>query len=166
MEVLYRTAHIANVFTGIADPKEYETTALAEVMFYTEFPVAENFIVNSQYPLAPGPTLRCDHAIRYLESGTARICIFDINEAKRTRTNQAFSLKALERQARDYCKIYLESEQDIPFVYASTMAGAHIRLWRYSRDQPELVPFWSSNSIGDWGEYKDIGDNQAGEIIE
>ncbi|KAF2466833.1 uncharacterized protein BDR25DRAFT_359338 [Lindgomyces ingoldianus] len=101
MEVLYRKAHIANVFTGITDPKEYETTALAEVMFYTEFTVAENFIVNIQYPPAPGSTL-----------GAA----MPSDIWKRTRTNQAFSLKALEKQASDYCKVYLEREHDIPFV--------------------------------------------------
>ncbi|KAH6714336.1 hypothetical protein BKA61DRAFT_734846 [Leptodontidium sp. MPI-SDFR-AT-0119] len=135
---------------GIADTKEYETTALAEVLLYTRFTIAENFVVNSQY----------------LENGTEKIRLLDINEAKRASTNQPFSLKALEKQARKYCKIYLESDADVPYMYAATWAGAHVRLWKYWREQPDLVPIWGANTVGDWSEYKDVGDDQAGGVLE
>jgi hypothetical protein len=36
----------------------------------------------------------------------------------------------LEIQARDYCKLYLEVEKEIPYVYAATIARAYIRLWK------------------------------------
>jgi len=70
-EVLYHRAHIANVQTGVADPKEHETSALMEVILYSHvFTSAENFIVNSQLPPASDSEKRCDLVIRYLERGT------------------------------------------------------------------------------------------------
>lgn len=46
------------------------------------------------------------------------------------------------------------------------MAGAHIRLWQYWRDQDKWVPFWGSNHGGDWSHYKDVGDDIAGQEVE
>jgi hypothetical protein len=46
---LYRRAHIANVYSGMADPKEYETSALMEVILYSHvFTTHKRFLVNSQ----------------------------------------------------------------------------------------------------------------------
>ncbi|PVH70803.1 hypothetical protein DL98DRAFT_597522 [Cadophora sp. DSE1049] len=166
-EALYHRAHIANVYTGIADPREHETSALMEVVLYSNiFTTRENFMVNSQQPPASQSDKRCDIVIRYLEQGTQKIRILCFVECKRTRTNQPFSLKALEKQATEYCMLCLESEEDMEFVYAVTMAGAHVRLWTCRRDQTEMVPFWGPNSIGDWSQYKDVGDDIAGQEIE
>jgi hypothetical protein len=60
----------------------------------------------------------------------------------------------------------LESEEDMLFVYAATMAGAHIRLWKCLSDQAEWVPFWGPNNGGDWSQYKDVGDDEATRTIE
>ncbi|KAH9208845.1 hypothetical protein DL95DRAFT_414385 [Leptodontidium sp. 2 PMI_412] len=166
-EALYHRAHIANVYTGIADPREHDTSALMEVILYSNiFTTRENFIVNSQQPPASQSDRRCDIVIRYLEQGTQKIRILCFVECKRTRINQPFSLKALEKQATEYCMLCLESEEDMEFVYAVTMAGAHLRLWTYRRDQTEMVPFWGPNSGGDWSQYKDVGNDKAGQEIE
>jgi hypothetical protein len=166
-EALYHRAHIANVYTGIADPKEHETSALMEVILYSNvFTSSENFIVNSQQPPTTQSDKKCDIVIRYLESGTNRIRVLCFAECKRTRTSQPFSLKALEKQAKDYSRLYLDSEDSILFVYVATMAGAHIRLWTYWRDKTELAPFWGSQDPGKWDQYKDVGDNEAGRDIE
>jgi hypothetical protein len=134
-EALYHRAHIANVYTGIANPKEHETSALIEVILYSNvFTIRDNFIVNSQLPPVPKSKKKCDIVVRYLENGTQKIRVLCFIECKRTRTSQTFSLKALEKQAKEYCRLCLESEGDIQFVYAATMAGAHIRLWKCLRD--------------------------------
>lgn len=52
------------------------------------------------------------------------------------------------------------------YVYVSTMAGAHIRLWTLYRGDAKLVPFWGSSDPGKWSEYKDVGDDTAGQEIE
>ena len=166
-EALYHRAHIANVYTGIADPREHETSALMEVVLYSNiFTTRENFMVNSQQPPASQSDKRCDIVIRYLEQGTHKIRILCFVECKRTRTSQPFSLKALEKQATEYCILCLESEEDMEFVYAATMAGAHVRLWTCRRDQSEMIPFWGPSSMGDWSQYKDVGDDTAGQEIE
>ena len=52
-EALYNRAHIANIYTGIADPREHETSALMEVNLYSNiFTTRGNFMVNSQQPPA------------------------------------------------------------------------------------------------------------------
>ncbi|KAF4632627.1 hypothetical protein G7Y89_g5498 [Cudoniella acicularis] len=138
-----------------------------EVILYSNvFTTHDNFIVNSQQPPTSNSDKRCDIVIRYLENGTQKVRILCFAECKRARTSQPFSLKALERQAKDYSELYLDSEQEIPFVYVATMAGAHIRLWTYKRGGTELVPFWGPDALGDWKEYKDVGNDIAGQEIE
>jgi len=51
-------------------------------------------------------------------------------------------------------------------MYAVTIAGAHVRLWRCGRDQTELVPFWGPNNSRDWSQFKDVGNDRAGQEIE
>jgi hypothetical protein len=125
---LYNRAHIANIFTGMANPKEHETVALMEVVLYQNIFNDKNFAVTSEQPPSLSSRRRCDLVIKYLESGSFDIKVLCFGECKRTDTSQEFSLTRLEVQARDYCKLYLEAEKEMPFVYASTMAGAHIRL--------------------------------------
>jgi hypothetical protein len=66
--------------------------------------------------------------IKYLENKSFDIKALCFGEYKRTKTNREFSLTRLEIQARDYCKLYLKAEKDMPYVYAVTIAGAYIRL--------------------------------------
>lgn len=166
-EALYHRAHIANVHTGIADPKEHETSALMEVILYSNiFTTRDSFIVNSQQPPASGSEKRCDIVIRYLEQGTSKIRVLCFAECKRSRTSHKFSLKALEKQASEYCRSCLENEEDMEFVYAATMAGAHIRLWTHRRHEDRLVPFWGNDIAGEWSEYKDVGNDQSGRDLE
>lgn len=57
-EALYHRAHIANVYTGIADPREHETSDFMEVVLYSNiFTTGENFMVNSQQPPAQRHTV-------------------------------------------------------------------------------------------------------------
>jgi len=163
---LYFKAHIANIYAGISNPKETETVALMEVILNKNIFTEPHFIVNSQQPPTPTSDRRCDLVVRYLESGYANIRTFLFAECKRTSTSQAFSLKALEQQAKDYCQLHLEYETDSTFVYAATMAGAHVRLWTYELGQDPWAPLWGSNHPGDWGQYKDIGSDSDGLELE
>jgi hypothetical protein len=53
-QVLYYKAHIANVHTGIADPKEHETVALMTALLYSNvFTTCENFVVSNEQPPTP-----------------------------------------------------------------------------------------------------------------
>jgi hypothetical protein len=125
---LYFKAHIANIHARISNPKETETIALMEVILYRNIFTEPHFIVNSQQPPTPTSDRRCDLVVRYLESGYEDVRTLLFAECKRTSTSQAFSLKALEQQAKDYCQLHLEYAKNSTFVYATTMAGAHVRL--------------------------------------
>jgi hypothetical protein len=163
---LYFKAHIANIYAGISNPKETETVALMEVILYRNIFTEPYFIVNSQQPPTPTSDRRCDLVVRYLESGYEDVRTLLFAECKRTSTSQAFSLKALEEQAKEYCQLHLQYAKNSTFVYAATMAGAHIRLWTYGLDQDPWVPLWGLNHPGDWGQYKDVGSNSAGLELE
>jgi len=163
---LYYKAHIANVYAGIADPKEHETVALMTAILYSNvFTTRENFVVSNEQPPTPKSKSRCDVVIRYLESGSQTMRAPCFAECKQANTNQPFSLKALEEQAFEHSKAYLKHE-GMPFVYAATMAGAHARLWGCWPSMTEMEPFWGACSGGDWSQYKDIGDNVAAQQIE
>ena len=153
------------MYTGLANPKEYETVALMEVVLYKNIFNDDNFAVTSEQPPSLTSGRRCDLVIKYLESGSFDIKILCFAECKRADTDREFNLARLERQAKGYCKVYLDAEQDLPFVYAATMAGAHVRLWSYNRDG-SWIPFWGTGYEGDWAEYKDVGDNAVGAELE
>jgi len=161
----YNKAHLANVFTGIADPKEHATVALMEVILYGNIFTEDYFAVTSEQPPNPDSSKRCDLVVNYLEEGSDKIRTFCFAECKRAKKSQPFSLKALEEQATDYCKAYVDYE-DAPFVYAATMAGAHVRLWKYMQGDDSLTPFWGHNDEGDWQQYKDIGIDEDGRLVE
>src|SRR5271170_7671780 len=158
---LYFKAHIANIYAGISNPKETETVALMEVILYRNIFTEPHFIVNSQQPPTPTSDRCCDLVVRYLESGYEDVRTLLFAECKRTSTSQAFSLKALEEQAKDYCQLHLKYANST-FVYAATMAGAHVRLWTYRLGQDPWAPLWGSNHPGDWGQYKDVGSDSGG----
>ena len=161
----YNRAHIANIYAGIADPKEHETVALMEVVLYKNIFTEDYFAVTSEQPASTTSKRHCDIVIKYLESGSENIRTLCFAECKRTNKSQAFSLKALEEQAAEYCKLYLE-DQKTSFVYAATMAGAHVRLWKCMYGDKSLIPFWGQGHEGDWQEYKDIGKEKDGRLIE
>jgi len=161
----YNRAHLANVSAGIADPKEHATVALMEVILYRNIFFEEYFAVTSEQPPSPDSSKRCDLVINYLEEGSGKIRTFCFAECKRAKKSQPFSLVALEEQATDYCKTYVDYES-APFVYAATMAGAHIRLWKYMQGDDNLTPFWGNNKEGDWKQYKDVGVDEDSRLIE
>ncbi|RFU26295.1 hypothetical protein B7463_g10056, partial [Scytalidium lignicola] len=161
----YNKAHIANIYTGIADPKEHETVALMEVVLYKNIFTEDYSAATSEQPASLESQRHCEIVIKYLENESESIRTLCFAECKRTRKSQAFSLKALEEQAADYCKLYVEYER-VPFVYAATMAGAHVRLWKYMLGDERLTPLWGENHEGDWQEYKDIGNEEDGQLVE
>lgn len=71
-EQFYNKAHLANVFTGIADPKEHATVALMEVVLYRNVFTEEHFAVTSEQPPSPDSPKRCDLVVNYLEEGSGR----------------------------------------------------------------------------------------------
>jgi hypothetical protein len=140
-EVLYHKAHIANVYTGIANLKEHETVVLMLAILYSNvFLTRENFAVSAKQPLTPNSNTHCDIMVRYLESGYQKIRALCFAECKRAKKSQAFSLKALEEQALGYCRLYLDYKK-VPFVYTATMAGAYVRLWGCYCNKAKLQPF-------------------------
>jgi hypothetical protein len=87
-EALYYRAHIANVYSGLADPKEHETSALIEVILYSHvFTIYDNFIVNSQQPPTTDSEKKCNIIVRYLEQGTQKIRVLYFAEYKQARTS-------------------------------------------------------------------------------
>jgi hypothetical protein len=137
-EVLYYKAHIANVYTRIADPKEHEIVALMLAILYSNvFPTRKNFAVSAEQPPTPDSDTRCDIVVRYLESGYQKIRALCFAKCKRAKKNQAFSLKALEEQALGYYRLYLDNEKML-FVYAAIIASAYVRLWGYYYDKAKL----------------------------
>jgi hypothetical protein len=139
--VLYHKAHIVNVYTGIANPKEHEIVVLMLAILYSNvFPMRENFAVSAKQPPTPDSDTRCDIVVRYLESGYQKIRALCFTKCKRAKKSQAFSLKALEEQALGYCRLYLDHKK-VLFVYATTMAGAYVRLWGCWPKKTKLQPF-------------------------
>jgi hypothetical protein len=68
---LYYRAYITNVYTRIANPKEYETSTLIEVILYSNvFTIYNNFIINSQLPPTPKSKKKYNIVVRYLENRT------------------------------------------------------------------------------------------------
>jgi hypothetical protein len=127
-EVLYHKAYIVNVYTGIADPKEYKTVTLMLAILYSNiFPTYKNFAVSAEQPPTPDSDTRCDIVVRYLESGYQKIRVLCFTECKLVKKSHTFSLKTLEEQALGYCRLYLDHEK-VPFIYTATMAGIYVRL--------------------------------------
>ncbi|KAK0111102.1 hypothetical protein ONS95_001478 [Cadophora gregata] len=160
----YNRAHLANVSTGIADPKEHATVALMEVILYRNIFTEDHFAVTSEQPPSPDSSKRCDLVVNYLDVYD-KIRTFCFAECKRAHISQPFSLRLLEEQAMDYCKAYVEYEA-APFVYAATMAGAHIRLWKYTRGDKSFTPWWGTPDKGAWQHYKDVGSDEDSQLIE
>jgi hypothetical protein len=100
---LYFKAYIANIYTKISNLKETKTVALIKVILNKNIFTKPYFIVNLQQLLTPTSNHCCNLVVRYLESGYANIRTFLFAKCKQTSTSQAFSLKALEQQAKDYC---------------------------------------------------------------
>ncbi len=152
-----------------------ETGALSgELLNRVMFP-EPYFTSSPEWRVSDAVDDRVDWATRYLES-TSGIAVLTFTENKRARTyKKQFSLKRLEKQAYDYCHLYLDSEARMQFVYANAWAGAHVRMWKCERslENPKpgpqtddnWKPMWGNPSYGDWNEYKDVGDDVHGTLI-
>jgi hypothetical protein len=123
----YNRAYIANVYTGIADPKEHKTVVLIKIILYKNIFTKDYFVVTSEQLASTTFKRYYDIVIKYLKSGSENIQTLCFAKCKHTNKSQAFSLKALEEQAADYCKLYLK-DQKVSFVYTATMASAYVRL--------------------------------------
>jgi hypothetical protein len=62
--------------------------------------------------------------------------------------------------------LHLKYAKDVTFVYAATMAGADVRLWRSELGPNPWKPLWGQSHEGDWGQYKDVGSDVAGLELE
>ncbi|TAQ90662.1 hypothetical protein B7494_g961 [Chlorociboria aeruginascens] len=163
---LYQRAHIANITNGIANPKENETVALMEALFSQNIFADRNiFVVSSQQPPYPASNRACDITISYLVANldVSTLCFA---ECKRTNTRAPYMLAALEDQAMEYCTEHLEHHPDKTFVYAATMAGAHIRLWKCEVGHANLKSMWGNAAKADWTQYKDVGNDQDAQLLE
>jgi hypothetical protein len=146
---LYNRAHIANVYARMANPKEYKTVAFIKVVLYKNIFNNDYFAVTSEQLPSLSSRRRCDLVIKYLKSGSFDIKVLCFSEYKRTNTSQEFSLIRLEIQAKDYYKLYLKAEKETAYVYAATIAGAYVRLWKSECGEDGWTLFWGSNYKGD-----------------
>jgi hypothetical protein len=171
MEGLYLQAYIANIYDGIPDPKESKNAVLIQYILNKIIFTEGNFAGGSRWTPTPTSSSPCDYTIQYIESiytDFRMLLLVQYNRPGSKRKvirSEPFSLKALEEKAKDRCQLYLEymhlKDKNSTFVYAATVAGAHIRLWVYKLGDL-WVPLWGSNNPGDWGQYKDIGSDEAG----
>jgi hypothetical protein len=124
---LYFKAYIANIYVRISNPKETKTVALIKVILYRNIFTKPYFIVNSQQLLTLTFNCCCNLVVQYLESRYKDIKTLLFAKCKQTSTSQAFSLKALKEQAKDYCQLHLKYV-NLTFVYAATIASAYVKL--------------------------------------
>jgi len=64
---VYNRAHVANIYTGIADPKEHESVAVMEVVLYKNVFTEDYRRVTSEQPVSTTSKRHCDIVIKYLE---------------------------------------------------------------------------------------------------
>ncbi|GLA49040.1 hypothetical protein AnigIFM63604_004644 [Aspergillus niger] len=126
--------------------------------------------VNSQIPPHENSDLACDLAIRYVTKNMD-IWTMCFIEAKRTRNRETTITRFVEEDALKYCKEYFfgNPSNNSSFVYAGTLIGTRLRLWRVQRTEREedmkLTPLWGSEDIGSDEDYKDLGNNLDGPEI-
>lgn len=114
---------------------------MGTILYSNIFTTRENFVVTREQLPNPPSDSRCDIVVKYLGNLFRGIRTLCFAECKRTKTSQIFGLELLEKQAIKYCQSYLDHEKDIQFVYAATLAGAHIRLWKHWRDSDVFETF-------------------------
>jgi hypothetical protein len=166
LEVQYQRAHITNYSKGMHDPKEYETVELLEnILNKVIFRDVDDAFVNFQQPPGMHSNKACDIVIKYIQSGTFETKILCFVECKRAKKTTPYDLRLVEQQALDYCKEYLEGDPGVPFIFACTGCGAHLRLWKYSRGEKSFHGFWAAYTPAAWEHYKDVGiDADANDI--
>jgi hypothetical protein len=87
-EVLYYKAHIANVYTRIANLKEHKTVVLMLAILYSNvFLMCENFAVSAKQLLTLDSDTCCNIVVRYLKSRYQKIralCFAKCKQAKKS----------------------------------------------------------------------------------
>ena len=142
LEYQYWRAHIENFVKGLHDVKEYETVKLLENIFNKViFRERDDVFVNSQQPPGLHSRKACDIIIKYVASGSFMPKILCFIECKRTKKTSDYFLKKIEKQALVYYKEYLRAYSNLEFIYVYTAYGAHLRLWKYSKDNEDMVSF-------------------------
>ena len=167
LESYYLAARVTVDATGdVVHPKEYRTVNLFNHLF-SKFIFRESIYgIDNQNP-AIGSAKACDIIINYFTDDFAHqvLCFVEATRA----SNQTGSLiEALEKQARDYCKEFLNANanNDTDTVYACTLIGASIRCWIARRDVPGIIGFWSGDQRGSFRYYLDIGLDENRSTLE
>ena len=167
---LYEDAHIDSLSPD-CDPREYQTVHLLEAIFNKVlFQDHDTVFVNSQVPPHSESDLKCDLAVKYVTEKSSRPKLLCFVECKRTKKTERYDLRKVERQAREYCDEFFidRSNLNVQFIYVCTAVGAHLRLWKCSRDDMEgkLDPLWGAPNGASWAEYKDVGKMADGAAIQ
>ena len=68
----YNKAQIANIYTGIVDPKEHDIVALMEVVLYKNIFTEDYFAVTSEQPASLESQRHCEIVIKYLQKSNLR----------------------------------------------------------------------------------------------
>lgn len=167
---LYNDAHIDSL-SPECDPREYQTVHLLEAIFNKVlFQNHKTVFVNSQVPPHSQSDLKCDLAVKYVTEQSSKPKLLCFVECKRAKKTERYDLKKVERQAREYCDEFFSdrSNLSVQFIYVCTAVGAHMRLWKCSRGDLEgsLDPLWGAAIGASWKDYKDVGKNADGILIQ
>ncbi|KAF7898445.1 hypothetical protein EAF00_004891 [Botryotinia globosa] len=176
-EDLYKRAHIGTQGILEANPKEAETCALMSYLMTRNFSsLDDKYSVTAEWYPDPAHGEQADIVVRYCQSGDRTQQILMIGECKKTTRMSPYSLKGLEWQAYRYCQMYFQSVEGRgkEEIYAATMAGAHVRFWRATKDRnfdcTQKIPgsyrgHWSDLETAvildvpdaKWAKYRDVG---------
>ncbi|ESZ96610.1 hypothetical protein SBOR_2977 [Sclerotinia borealis F-4128] len=182
---LYERAHITVQKELERNPKEHETTALMTCLINSNCftGLDSNYTSTSEYYVDYAKGEQADIVVRYGQGGNfnakilSRQKLLMIGECKRTMRSTGSHLLKLEWQAYRYCQIYFQSSEgrEVQHIFAATMVGAHMRLWRCERDdrfdaEREKEPgeyrgYWAEVATGqpllrpdaNWSKYRDVG---------
>jgi len=136
------------------DAKEHATTELIENIFNKViFRDNDDVFINSQQPPWDESRKACDIVIKYAIEGSYDLNILCFVECKRTKKTTPYDLGVVENQALRYCAEHLQQNSGVPFVYACTACGAHLRLWKYAEGTGSLQGFWCGSTVADWASY-------------
>ncbi|PLB53740.1 hypothetical protein P170DRAFT_431552 [Aspergillus steynii IBT 23096] len=151
------------------EPKENVTVELMEnILNKVVFAGDERYdtvFVNSQCPPYPESDSRADLAIKYItkDNKLQTLCII---EAKRPRASGHYNTDLVEEEALDYCEeFFKDPSHDCLFVYAATIIGVKIRLWKVNENGRKLEALSDNPYRGTSSHYLDLGENADAEKI-
>ncbi|RFU34565.1 hypothetical protein B7463_g1761, partial [Scytalidium lignicola] len=171
LETPYQNAkHSIDEHGNLKDAEYYTTIALFEDLFHHIIFSSSEYKSNSLVlpSTKSDPNMACDIVTSYIDDDNYHWHFFCFSEVRGSKSATAgTSIRALEEQVLEYCKEYLQEQPpEVNLVYANTLVGASIRSWSYRRGEGNLSGFSDSAEYGNFGCYKDIGEESNRRLLE